>query len=155
MSINTFSHVAIGVRDMDVALPFWRDVVGLRVSLDTIEEMPQGDGRPTAKRRAVYMRWDDDPRSSFVVLDQQLTSETAGEPARIFQMGLHHYGFWVDDLDPILARVDDAGVKVLLNGSVGADSVWWGEPPGDTIRSIIVQDPEGGYVQFDQRVRDT
>ena len=27
-----------------------------------------------------------------------------------------------------------------------------GEPPGDTIRSIIVQDPEGGYVQFDQRV---
>jgi hypothetical protein len=30
--------------------------------------------------------------------------------------------------------------------------VWWGEPPGDTIRSVIVQDPEGGYVQFDQRV---
>ena len=38
---------------------------------------------------------------------------------------------------------------------MGADSVWWGEPPGDTIRSIIVQDPEGGYVQFDQRVCDS
>ena len=76
MSITAFSHVAIGVRDMEVALPFWRDVVGLRVSLDTIEEMPQGDGKPTAQRRAVYMRWDDDPRSSFVVLDQQLTIET-------------------------------------------------------------------------------
>ena len=46
MSISTFSHVAIGVRDMDVALPFWRDVVGLHVSLDTVEEMPQGDGKP-------------------------------------------------------------------------------------------------------------
>src|SRR6476469_3290877 len=125
MSISTFSHVAIGVRDMDVALPFWRDVVGLRVSLDTIEEMPQGNGKPAAQRRAVYMRWDDDPRSSFVVLDQQLATETAGEAA---------------------------GLPIVLNGSVGADSVWWGEPPGDTIRSIIVQDPEGGYVQFDQRV---
>lgn len=152
MSLQHFSHVAIGVRDMEVALPFWRDVVGLRVSLDTIEEMPRGDGKPPAQRRAVYLRWDDDPRSSFVVLDQQLTSETTGEPAAIFQMGLHHYGFWVDDLDPILQRVHHAGVKVLLNGSAGADSVWWGEPRGDTIRSIIVQDPEGGYVQFDQRV---
>lgn len=155
MSINTFSHVAIGVRDMEVALPFWRDVVGLHVSLDTVEEMPRGDGNPPARRRAVYMRWDEDPRSSFVVLDQQLDFDTPGEPARIFQMGLHHYGFWVDDVDPILARVEAAEVPVLLNGSVGADSVWWGEPPGDTIRSIIVQDPEGGYVQFDQRVRDT
>ncbi len=152
MSIQHFSHMAIGVRDMDVALPFWRDVVGLRVSLDTVESMPRGDGNPPARRRAVYMRWDDDPRSSFVVLDQQLDFDTPGEPAQIFQMGLHHYGFWVDDVDPILARVEAAGVKVLLNGSVGADSVWWGEPPGDTIRSIIVQDPEGGYVQFDQRV---
>jgi catechol 2,3-dioxygenase-like lactoylglutathione lyase family enzyme len=152
MSIQHFSHMAIGVRDMDVALPFWRDVVGLRVSLDTVEEMPRGDGKPPAQRRAVYLRWDDDPRSSFVVLDQQLTRETAGEPAQIFQMGLHHYGFWVDDVDPIRERVEAAGLPIVLNGSVGADSVWWGEPPGDTIRSIIVQDPEGGYVQFDQRV---
>jgi catechol 2,3-dioxygenase-like lactoylglutathione lyase family enzyme len=152
MSIRTFSHVAIGVRDMEAALPFWRDVVGLHVSLDTIEEMPQGNGKPTAKRRAVYMRWDDDPRSSFVVLDQQLSHDTPGDPAQIFQMGLHHYGFWVDDVDTILGRVQDAGLNIVLNGSVGADSVWWGEPPGDTIRSIIVQDPEGGYVQFDHRV---
>ena len=131
MSIRTFSHVAIGVRDMEVALPFWRDVVGLHVSLDTIEEMPQGNGKPTAKRRAVYMRWDDDPRSSFIVLDQQLTNETVGEPARMFQMGLHHYGFWVDDLDSIYARVKDAGLQVFLGGpEAGADSVWWGEPPG-------------------------
>ena len=69
-------------------------------------------------------------------------------------MGLHHYGFWVDDVDPIPLASRPRGAD-LLNGSVGADSVWWGEPPGDTIRSIIVQDPEGGYVQFDQRVRDT
>jgi hypothetical protein len=68
-------------------------------------------------------------------------------------MGLHHYGFWVDDLDAIYGRVQAAGLPVFLGGpEAGADSVWWGEPPGDTIRSIIVQDPEGGYVQFDQRM---
>ncbi len=115
-----------------------------------------GTATRPARRRAVYMRWDDDPRSSFVVLDQQLDFDTPGEPARIFQMGLHHYGFWVDDVDPILrSRRGRGACRCSLNGSVGADSVWWGEPPGDTIRSIIVQDPEGGYVQFDQRVRDT
>jgi len=66
MRIATFSHVAIGVRDMDAVLPCWRDVVGLRVSLDTVEEMPRGHGNPPARRRAVYLRWDDDPRSSIV-----------------------------------------------------------------------------------------
>jgi len=52
--------------------------VGLHVSLDTVESMPRGDGNPPARRRAVYMRWDDDPRSSFVVLDQQLDFDTTG-----------------------------------------------------------------------------
>ena len=76
MSINTFSHVAIGVRDMEVALPFWRDV-SASTSRSTRSRRCRRGRQPTAQRRAVYMRWDDDPRSSFVVLDQQLDFDTA------------------------------------------------------------------------------
>ena len=51
MAIRAVSHVAIGVRDMDRALRFYRDALGLRVKLDTVEEEPRkiengGERRP-------------------------------------------------------------------------------------------------------------
>src|SRR6185437_504230 len=54
MAVTNVSHIAIAVRDMDRALPFWTEVVGLHVTLDTIEEFTLS-GR-LCRRRAVYLR---------------------------------------------------------------------------------------------------
>lgn len=35
--MRAISHVAIGVSDMNRSLPFYRDLLGLKVSLDTEE----------------------------------------------------------------------------------------------------------------------
>ena len=75
MGIQAVSHIAVGVRDMEVALGFYRDVLGLRVTADKIEEFPQAPGLPPAQRRACYLRWVDGPHASFIVLDQQITNE--------------------------------------------------------------------------------
>jgi catechol 2,3-dioxygenase-like lactoylglutathione lyase family enzyme len=153
MGVQAVSHIAIGVRDMDRALGFYRDVLGLRVTADKVEEFAQGPGQPPARRRAVYLRWVDGPHASFVVLDQQLTTEIHGEPARLFQMGCHHFAFWVDDLDAMMARVEAAGITVVMgnDGGPGADTEMYGEPPGGRVRSVFLRDPEGNYVQLDQR----
>ena len=152
MTIHAVSHIAVGVRDMEAALGFYRDVLGLRVTADKIEEFPQGPGLPPAQRRAVYLRWVDGPHASFIVLDQQITNEIKGEPAQLFQMGCHHFAFWVDDIDEILARVKDAGLPVVMGGDgPGTDTIMYGEPPGGLVRSVFVRDPEGNNVQFDQR----
>ncbi len=37
MKTRAFSHLAIGVKDMDKALGFYRDLLGLKVDLDRIE----------------------------------------------------------------------------------------------------------------------
>jgi catechol 2,3-dioxygenase-like lactoylglutathione lyase family enzyme len=153
MTIQAVSHIAVGVRDMDVALGFYRDVLGLRVTADKIEEFPQGPGQDPAKRRAVYLRWLDGAHASFIVLDQQITHDVEGEPAQLFQMGCHHFAFWVDDLDAMMERVRDAGVTVIMGGGdgPGADTTMYGEPPGGFVRSVFLRDPEGNYVQLDQR----
>jgi catechol 2,3-dioxygenase-like lactoylglutathione lyase family enzyme len=153
MAVQAVSHIAIGVRDMDVALGFYRDVVGLRITADKVEEFAQADGGEPARRRAVYLRWRDGAHESFIVLDQQLTYETTGAPTELFQMGCHHFAFWVDDLEEIMGRVRAQGITVVLGdtGGPGADSTMYGEPPGGRIKSAIVRDPEGNYVQFDQR----
>jgi len=153
MSIQAVSHIAVGVRDMEVALGFYRDVLGLRVTADKIEEFSQGAGQPPAQRRAVYLRWLDGPHASFIVLDQQITNDIKGEPAQLFQMGVHHFAFWVDDLDAMMAKVRDADIAVVLGGGdgPGADTTMYGEPPGGRVRSAFLRDPEGNYVQLDQR----
>ena len=153
MGVQAVSHIAVGVRDMDLALDFYRAVLGLRVTADKVEEFPQGPGQPPAKRRAVYLRWHDGPHASFVVLDQQITNEIVGEPAQLFQMGCHHFAFWVDDIDAVLERARAAGSPVVMGGDPGsfADTVMYGEPPGGRVRSAFLRDPEGNYVQLDQR----
>ena len=150
MAVRAVSHLAIGVREMERSLRFYRDAIGLRVKLDTIEELPGLAGEGARKRRAVYLGWSEGPRESFVVLDQPLTVEPYGEPARLFQTGIHHFGFWVEEIDAIVARTRAGGFEVLFDPGV-ADTLAYGEPPGGKVLSTFLRDPDGNYVQLDQR----
>jgi catechol 2,3-dioxygenase-like lactoylglutathione lyase family enzyme len=151
MAIRAISHVAIGVRDMDRALRFYRDALGLRVKLDTIEELPGFAGSDARKRRAAYLGWSEGPHESFVVLDEPLTNPPYGEPAKLFQTGIHHYSFWVDDMAAIVARVRAGDFEVLFEPGLG-DTVAYGEAPGGKVLSTFLRDPDGNYVQLDQRM---
>jgi len=67
------SHVAIGVSDMERSLRFYRDLLGLTVSLDK-EEPVRGSERLFAepaqnRRRAVYLKWADGPEAGLELLD--------------------------------------------------------------------------------------
>lgn len=147
------SHLAVGVSDMDRALEFWRDVMALRVDLDTIEEVlgPDGD---TRQRRGVYLRSagerGDDDHTSFVVLDQQLTIDPFGEPSKLFQTGVHHVAFWVDDVEPYRRRALDGGFR--CGEPSDADTAAYGQPSGRRVRTVFLRDPDGTFVQLDQRL---
>jgi catechol 2,3-dioxygenase-like lactoylglutathione lyase family enzyme len=150
MAVRAISHVAVGVRDMDRSLRFYCDAIGLRVKLDTVEEIPAFEGSQARKRRAAYLGWSEGPHESFVVLDQPLDTAPAGAPARLFQTGIHHFSFWVDDIHAIAARLRVAGFEVLFEPNAG-DTIAYGEPPGGVVLSTFLRDPDGNYVQLDQR----
>jgi catechol 2,3-dioxygenase-like lactoylglutathione lyase family enzyme len=149
MGIRGISHVAVGVSDMERALVFYRDVIGLRVRADQAEEMPAMGGGPPLKRRGVYLCWSEGPHESFLVLDEQ--QEQFGEPARLFQRGIHHFSFWVDDADAIAARAGEAGFEVVVRPSIG-DTWTYGEAPGGKVKSAFLRDADGNNVQIDQRM---
>jgi catechol 2,3-dioxygenase-like lactoylglutathione lyase family enzyme len=150
MTVRAVSHLAIGVRDMDASLRFYRDLLGLRVDADQPEDVARRSGPPD-QRRAVYLRWDDGPHASFVVLDQQLSRPHDNQPLRLFDVGVHHVAFWVDDLEAIVERARAAGVTVALEPSVG-DTKAYGEPPGDKVLTAFLRDPDGNWIQLDQRL---
>ena len=106
-------------------------------------------GAGPMKRRGVYLCWSEGPDESFIVLDQQ--QEPFGEPARLFQRAIHHFGFWVDDVAAIAERARAGGFEVVVEPSEG-DSWTYGEPPGRRIRSSFLRDPDGNNVQVDQRL---
>ncbi|MDO8431833.1 MAG: VOC family protein [Candidatus Binatus sp.] len=137
------SHVAIGVSDMERALPFYRDLLGLEVMLDAVENVGRG------KRRAVYMRWGNN--SGFLVLSQTLEREPSGKPLRLHQVGLHHFAFWVDDLKERAEKLEQAGVRFLVP-PYEADAIAYGEKGGGKVLTTLFEDPDGTILQFDQRL---
>jgi catechol 2,3-dioxygenase-like lactoylglutathione lyase family enzyme len=149
MPIRAVSHVAIGVTDMDRALRFYRDALGLSVALDAAEDFPGAGDIPPAHRRGVYLRWRDGGAESFIVLDQHQRDDSPN-PRRFYELGIHHYGFWVTDVDEIVARVRMLGEDVMMD-PVETDSIAYGEPAGKMIRSALLRDPDGNIIQLDQR----
>jgi catechol 2,3-dioxygenase-like lactoylglutathione lyase family enzyme len=152
--MRAVSHIAIGVSDMDRALHFYRDLLGLRVTLDTMERIggmsPLFANPQKGQRRAVYMRFEDGPHASFVVLSQN-PGEPSGHPLKVDQVGLHHFAFWVDDLRERVEKLKAAGVKILL-APTESDTAAYGEPPGRKVLTALFEDPDGTIVQFDQRL---
>ena len=152
MGVKGVSHVAVGVSDMDRALVFYRDIVGLRVTLDTVEG-GTGDGLLGAnRRRAVYLRAADGPEEFFIVLDQQLDREPFGSPPKILQLGTHHFSFWVDDLQSMFDQMVAAGFRPIVRPTE-TDALAYGEPAGSSrVLTAVVKDQDGNPVQLDQRV---
>ena len=80
-------------------------------------------------------------------MHQQLPVRRRG--GKLFDLGIHHFSFWVDDIDSITARVEAAGFDVILPHTT--DTKEYGEAPGGRIRSVFLRDPDGNFVQLDQR----
>jgi catechol 2,3-dioxygenase-like lactoylglutathione lyase family enzyme len=151
MTIHNVSHVAIGVRDMDRSLRFYRDIIGLEVRQDAIEEFGGVEGEAGVKRRGVYLRWSDDPNAPFLVLDERQDMQASGGPKDLYDFGIHHFGFWVDDVNAIADKARAGGVEFIY-GPSDADTSTYAEPEGGTIRLLLIRDPEGNVVQLDERV---
>jgi catechol 2,3-dioxygenase-like lactoylglutathione lyase family enzyme len=149
------SHVAIGVRDMEKALPFYRDLLGLRVVLDEVQDiggmgaLAQGTSRPT--RRAVHLVWDDEPWASFIVLSE-FPGVESNPPAKLNHLGINHFAFWVDDLKERAAKLEKAGVKFVLPPRE-ADGPTYGGGKSEKVLTCIFEGPDGTLIQFDQRPR--
>jgi catechol 2,3-dioxygenase-like lactoylglutathione lyase family enzyme len=156
MKARGISHVAIGVSNMDRSLHFYRDLLGLRVMQDNPEENTGGmpalfhDPQRGQKRRGVYLRWQEGPDAAFLVLSEHPGSPS-GAAIKLDQVGIHHFSFWVEDLQAVYEKVQAAGVPILLPPTVG-DTGALGEPPGGKMLSTLFQDPDGIIVQLDQRL---
>ena len=147
MKIRNTSHIAIGVSNMEQSLTFYRDILGLRVSLDDPLENP--GGALPKPRHGVYLRWDEGPDATFIVLSEN--QPVSGGALSLNQVGIHHFAFWVDDLEATFEKVRAAGVPIVMPPTT-FDSVAYGEESGGQVLTTLFKDPDGIVLQLDQRV---
>lgn len=109
--IKNINHIAIVVEEIDSALEFWRDVLGLEVG--QIEEVPE------QKARVAFL-----PSGESKI---ELVEPTTGDSgiARYLQKrgpGMHHLCIEIDDIESMLKQLKAHGIR-LINQSpqIGAD----------------------------------
>jgi len=101
-TIKRVHHVAIAVNDLQPALEFWRDALGLELS--GVEDIPD------QKALVAFL-----PTGGSEVELVKPTSEETGV-AKFLQKrgpGMHHICFEVDDLASTLNRLKEKGVRLI------------------------------------------
>jgi len=100
--VKKINHVAIVVEDIDSALGFWRDVLGL--ALDHIEEVPSQASKvafiPLGNSEVELV----EPIAPDSGLSKYL--EKRGE-------GLHHLCLEVEDIEGMLASLKEKGARLI------------------------------------------
>jgi catechol 2,3-dioxygenase-like lactoylglutathione lyase family enzyme len=153
VSLHGVSHLAIGVRDMDRSLAFYRDQLGMEVVSDREQEMPASEmysaPESATSRRVAQLRWADDPDAPFLVLSA--FPAASGTPLRLDQVGMHHAGLWVKDLAGMAERLRAAGVHFVKEPSA-ADARGYRGREGERVLTCLFEDPDGTILQFDERL---
>jgi len=132
--VVSVNHIAVAVDDLDKALEFWRDKLGL--VLDHIEEVPSQNAE------VAFL-----PIGGSEIELVRPTSDDTGLAKFIKQrgMGLHHLCMQVDDIEEMLKKLESTGVRLINNEAV--------ELPGRKMAFIHPASTNGVLVELYELVK--
>ncbi len=149
MDATGVSHVAICVQDMDKSLVFYRDVLGMNVIKDEVEDtttggLPHTYKHPRKTRRTVHVTYGQGQIPSLV-LTSHPGDQPDGAPIKLDQVGISHISFTVGDVKALAQELASHGVQLAGGMEAFADAQ-------GNVRTIFAYDPDGILVQFDSGV---
>ena len=147
MDATGVSHIAVCVRDLDRSLAFYRDILGMRVDFDEVQDTTTG-GLPSVyknarkTRRTVHVRYGPGQTTPSLVLTSHPGEDNDGTPIKLDQVGISHLSFTVSDVKALAEELVSKGVEMAapLEAFVAPDG---------RVSSIFVFDPDGILLQFD------
>ena len=144
MSVRAVRHAGIVVSDAERSLAFYRDLLGLAVEVDQVEEGDFIDtilGLPKTRVRTVKLSTPDGQTLvELLEFDGSQRSKSA-DPGDLRRLGPTHAAFTVDDLEHLHSRLSSAGVRFLSSPRMSADG-----------RALVAfcADPDGGMLELVQ-----
>lgn len=147
MQASMVSHIAICVRDVDASLGFYRDILGMTVDFDQIQDTTAG-GLPSIyrhsrqTRRTTHVRYGPGKTAPSLVLTCHPGEQPDGQPIKLDQIGISHLSFTVPNVKALAEELTAKGVQ--LAAPIDAFTA-----PDGRVSSIFVYDPDGILLQFD------
>ena len=146
MDATDVSHIAICVRDIDKSLTFYRNILGMMVTKDEVQDTTRGGLPHTYKhsrktRRTVHVAYEEG-RTPFLVLTSHPGDRDKGEPIKLDQVGISHISFTVGNVKALADELVSKGVQIAGGIEAFVDAK-------GNVRTIFVYDPDGILVQFD------
>ena len=117
MEATGVSHIAVCVRDLDRSLAFYRDILGMTVTVDQVQDTTQG-GLPNVykhqrkTRRSVHVTYGQSNATPSLVLTSHPGDQTDGDPIKLDQIGISHLSFNVRNINKLRDELVAQGVKV-------------------------------------------
>ena len=146
MQASGVSHIAVCVRDLDKSLEFYRDILGMTVTVDRVQDtstggLPHVYAHDRSTRRQAILSYGDGAIPTLVMTSHP-GDDPDGGPIKLDQVGISHISFTVADVKGLADELISKGVALAgpLDGFTNAN----GE-----VSSIFVYDPDGILVQFD------
>src|SRR6516164_598585 len=156
---RSLSHVALGVRDYERSLHFYRDLLGFQVAQEITESdrTDYQDGiseRSGRGYRVAVLRYSKETGAPYgmseevpvIALVAPLGAAPSGSAIKVDQIGISHFGVWVKGLDAICDELKSKGVKFAAQPHTGAKT------KQGTLRTAFVEDPDGILIQLDEMV---
>ena len=148
MTVSRIDHVGITVSNVDRALGFYRDLLGLRVIADstvTESEVAELLGLDSVQLRIADL---DSGDGRIVELIEYLQPKGRRIAYESYDPATAHVAFTVDDLAAVHARLTNAGATVVSRRPITIS-----EPDGafDGAICLYVRDPDGAILELVQR----
>jgi catechol 2,3-dioxygenase-like lactoylglutathione lyase family enzyme len=151
--LGAVAHIGITVRDMEGALKFYRDLLGLKVLGDitvTGEEISRVTQVKGATVRAVYLRSGEDLSGPPLELLHFIEPGETGVPyAGLANPGITEVAFWVKDIEKTCADLRARGVELYsepqlfdIEGYGRVKAVYFRDPDGTTLE--LMESLSGG-----------
>jgi catechol 2,3-dioxygenase-like lactoylglutathione lyase family enzyme len=142
-------HVNLVVEDLEKMIAFYRDALGLSLTRRvTISGQWIGAvvGLGDVNAEVVYLDFPQGPRIELIRYNAPITGRPAGVD-KPNAPGLRHMAFKVDDIDALVARLQQAGVRFFSDvQSVPQSQVTYAG--GVRKRLVYFQDPEGNLLEL-------
>lgn len=143
--VSGISHVAICVQDVERSLHFYRDLIGLEVVKDEVQDtrtgaLPHLYRDKHNQRRVVHVRTGGGP---VLVFTEHPGEKVSGEPIMLDQVGVSHLSLIVPDVGAMTEHLLAQGAETC-----GPADAWRGAD--GKVRTVFFRDPDGILVQFDE-----
>jgi catechol 2,3-dioxygenase-like lactoylglutathione lyase family enzyme len=145
--VRRLSHMGLTVRDLDVSLAFWRDILGLRdlgrgvVEWEHLDRIIGLDG--------TKIEWAELQLPGGAVLELFAYQRPAGDPlppGGMNRPGMTHICLEVDEIEPVVERLQAAGYRARSRELV---TIPRGAYKG--FKCIYFLDPDGVTLELNER----